>query len=163
MELCDLTGPSTSLKACIYQPRMWLTMGTWAIYPVSNNSVSPLHVPSLLIPTRPRDVHTLASSLCRWGDWHTQRLSDVHPVTRLIGHRDVIWTQELGLQNSLCYKSKTGPHAACKTSQGSLSRESSSNPGRAPGREQKPGPLYLQGLRISKTLVAVLWGQPCVI
>ena len=29
--------------------------------------------------------------------------------------------------------------------------------------KKKPGSLYIQGLKISKNLVAAPWGQPCVI
>lgn len=94
---------------------------------------------------------------------HTQWLSYMHPVTRLIGNRSVMWTQKLGLEKFLWHKSKKSPHAACKTSQGRLFRKSPSNLDRAAGREQKPGSLYVQGLKISKNLVTTHWGQPDVI
>lgn len=81
-----------------------ITVRTWTIYPVTSISSRTLHVASLLIPINSWDVHTWASSLCRWGNWHTQWLSAMYSVTRLIGRRCGIWSQELEFQPFLWYK-----------------------------------------------------------
>lgn len=58
LELCDLTSPSTSMKVFIYQPLMGSPWGPYVHY--FDQYVAGI---ISLIPTKPREVHALASSL----------------------------------------------------------------------------------------------------